>query len=425
MRGFRLGRVFGIELRIDWSWVFIFVLLTWNLVALFSRWHPDWTPLGAFVVAAVAALAFFACILLHELAHSLVGMRYGMRVRSITLFLFGGVSNIEREPPSAKAEFWMAIVGPIVSIVLGMGFTLLASLVTTIPAGDPGAAWNALAALGPVATLLAWLGPVNVAIGLFNLVPGFPLDGGRVFRAIVWKLTGDLRTATLWASASGRLIGWLLIACGIAMSFGAYVPVFGTGFAGGIWLAFIGWFLHGAALQATTRLALDDALAGMMVGQLMRREGPVATPELSVADLVQEHLIPSDERALPVVEDGELLGLVSVTDIRKVPPHLWATTSVRAIMRPVETLSVATPEDPLAKAFAQLAERDVDQLPVVANGKLVGMLRRQDIARWLELAWKPSAAATSPRTSHGPSTPTSPPVTPGGFDAQSGAHHPV
>jgi Zn-dependent protease/CBS domain-containing protein len=391
MRAFRIGSLFGIDLRVDWSWVFIFVLMTWNLVAVFARWHPAWSPALDATVALAASIVFFGCILLHELAHSVVAMGYGLRVRSITLFLFGGVSNIEREPPSASAEFFIAIVGPLTSIVLGVGFLAVASLVTPMSMSSPETTWSALGELGPLATLLAWLGPVNVMIGLFNLIPGFPLDGGRVLRSLVWSLTGDLRVATRAASATGQGIGWLFIASGIAMAFGARIPFFGTGLASGIWLTFIGWFLHGAAVQATTRLALDDAFAGMTVEQLMVRHGPIVTPDLPVAALVQEHLMAGDDRAVPVVREGELLGLVSIGDVRTLPAGLWATTPVRSIMCPVEALSMTSPHEPLVQAFEKLARGDVDQLPVVLNGTLVGMLRRRDITRWLELAWRPGA----------------------------------
>ena len=392
MHAFRVGKIFGIDLRVDWSWVFIFVLLTWNLVAVFSRWHPDWSPLEALVLAGAASLVFFGCVLLHELAHSVVAMMYGLRVRNITLFLFGGVSNIEREPTSAGAEFFTAIVGPITSILLGVFFLVLVPVVTPVSMNDAAGAWSAVARLGPLTTLLAWLGPINIMIGLFNMIPGFPLDGGRVLRSALWKITGDLRAATRWASATGQGIGWLFIGGGIAMSFGAHLPFFGTGFVSGLWLAFIGWFLHGAAVQAATRLALDDALAGMTVAQLMKEGVSVAAPDLSVAALVREHIVSGDDRAVPVVRDGVLLGLVSISDVRALHPDQWANTSVQSIMSGVDALSVATPEEPLAKAFELLSLRDIDQLPVVVNGKLVGMLRRRDVTRWLELAWRPDDA---------------------------------
>jgi Zn-dependent protease/CBS domain-containing protein len=396
MHAFRIGRVFGIEVRVDWSWVFIFVLLTWNLVAVFTQWHPDWSPVGALAIAVTASLIFFGCVLLHELAHSVVASGYGLRVRSITLFLFGGVSNIEHEPPSARAELFTAIAGPMTSIVLGAGFLLLASLLTPVSLEPLDATWSAVARLGPLATLLAWLGPINIVIGLFNLVPGFPLDGGRVLRSLLWSLSHDLRWATRVASAAGQTMGWLFIAGGIAMTFGARLPFFGTGLVAGIWLAFIGWFLHSAASQAVTRLALDDALAGMTVEQLMKRQGPAVAPDLTVAALVHEHMIPGDERALPVLENGVLLGLVSVSDVQTIPPDEWAETRVGSIMQRIESVPVTTPEEPLATAFERLVRRDIEQLPVVVGGKLAGMLHRRDVTRWIELAWRPGASAARP-----------------------------
>jgi Zn-dependent protease/predicted transcriptional regulator len=396
MRGFRVGRLFGIDVRIDWSWAFIFVLMTWNLAAVFALWHPTWSPLEALVVAVAASLAFFLCILLHELAHSLAAQAYGTRVHSITLFLFGGVSDIEREPRSPGAEFITAIVGPLTSILLGVIFISLASAVTPLPAAagtEEGRA--ALMRLGPFSTLLVWLGPINVVIGAFNLIPAFPLDGGRVLRAILWTMTGNLRRATRGAAAVGQVIGWLFIAAGIGMTFGLYVPFFGTGLVGGLWIAFIGWFIQAAATQATARLALDDALTGMTVAHLMQPDATAVPPALSVASLVQDYLVRGTDRALPVTRADELLGLVGISDVRRVPADAWSTTAVSDVMRRVNELSIATPDQMVAEAFAKMARLDVDQLPVVSEGRLVGMLRRRDVARWLELAWTPAAAKPS------------------------------
>ena len=389
MNGFRIGKLFGISIRVDWSWLFIFVLLSSNLVGLFSRWHPDWSQAEALVVALAAALLFFGCVLLHELAHSVVAMAYGLRVKSITLFLFGGDSNNERDLPSATAELVTAIIGPITSIALGILFLMLGSFVMPAPltATD---AMGAFAQLGPIATLLAWLGPINIVIGVFNLIPGFPLDGGRVLRAVLWSITRDRSTATRWAAAGGQAMGWLFIFGGVAMTFGANLAFFGTGFANGLWLAFIGWFLYSAATQATTRLALDEALAGMTVAQLMRSQGPVAAPDLSVEELVRDQIVP-DEGAVPVIEDGLFKGLVSISDVRTIPPERWPFTPVRSVTRGADALTATTPDASLSSAFDLLAQQDVDQLPVVVGGRLVGVLRRRDVARWIELVWGPSA----------------------------------
>jgi Zn-dependent protease/CBS domain-containing protein len=389
MHAFRIGKLFGIEIRVDWSWVFIFVLMTWNLTSLFSQMHPDWPPVEQLGIALVASLLFFGCILAHELAHSLVATRFGMTVRSITLFLFGGVSNIEQEPRSAKVEFWTAVVGPLTSILLGIGFLVLAGFVTPVALRDVGDAQAAIGRLGPLPTLLAWLGPINLVIGIFNLVPAFPLDGGRVLRSILWGLSGNLQTATLRVSAIGQAIGWLFIVTGIAMSFGFRVPLFGVGVASGLWLAFVGWFVRSAASQASRRLAIDEALAGRTVGELMRPDGPVVPPELSLSAFVHDYLIRSDDVALPVVAEGELVGVISMADLRAVPPADWPRTTVAEVMRPRDSLAVATPDEPLVRALEELVRRDVGQLPVLDRGRFVGMLQRRDVGRWLELAWAP------------------------------------
>lgn len=385
MHAFRIGKLFGIEIRVDWSWLFIFVLLTWNLSIVFAGWHPDWPRMQQLSVALLASLLFFGCILLHELAHSLVAGRNGLRVRSITLFLFGGVSNIEHEPPSARAEFFIAVVGPITSILLGLGFLAVTLLTTTVSFADAGAAGAGYARLGPLETLLAWLGPINLVIGVFNLVPAFPLDGGRVLRSILWGLSGDSRKSTRRVSAIGQLFGWMFIVTGIAMTFGVHVVFFGTGFASGLWLAFIGWFLHSAASQSYRRIAIDDAFAGHTVEEIMRRGGPTVSPEMSLETLVHDYLVRSDERVLPVVRDGQLVGLVSVTEVRGIAPAEWRGTPVGKVMRSDVSLAVAAPDEPLKEAFDQLARQNIEQLPVLDHGQLVGMLQGRDVARWLEL----------------------------------------
>jgi Zn-dependent protease/CBS domain-containing protein len=401
MHAFRIGKIFGIEIRLDWSWIFIFLLLTWNLSDVFSRLHPDWPPVESFAMALVAPLLLFGCIFVHELAHSLAAGRVGLRVRSITLFLFGGVSNIEREPPSARAEFLIAVVGPITSILLGIGFLAAALMSRTISLAASGTAWSGFAQLGPLGTLLAWLGPMNLGIGVFNLIPAFPLDGGRVLRSILWGISGDLRTSTRRVSAIGQLFGWLFIVAGIAMTFGVRVAFLGTGLVGGLWLAFIGWFLHTAAARSYGRLAVDDALAGHVVEEMMRRDARTVPPDLPLTALVHDYLVRSDERAWPVVRDGQLLGLISTADIRAVGPQEWPTTEVASVMRPRSSLVIASPHESLAQAFAQLTQRDVGQLPVLEDGRLVGMLQRRDLTRWLELAWAPIAPQKSPWTAAG------------------------
>jgi CBS domain-containing protein len=276
---------------------------------------------------------------------------------------------------------------------------------------DVGTSFTGYAKLGPLQTLLAWLGPINLVIGVFNLIPAFPLDGGRVLRSILWATSGNLRTSTRRVSAVGQLFGWMFIVMGIAMTFGVRFTFFGTGVGSGLWLAFIGWFLHNAATQSHKRLAIDDALAGHTVEEVMRRGGPTVPPDIPLTELVRDYIVQSDERALPVVSDGQLLGLVSASDVRAVPPAEWPTTQVASVMHPRPSLAVAAPHEPLAEAFAQLARSDIGQLPVLEEGRLVGTLQQRDIARWLELAsglgLRRSHSAASQRVPprHAPSAP--------------------
>jgi Zn-dependent protease len=389
----RLGRLFGIELRIDPSWLFIFLLVSWSLTSLFASWHPDWALGTSLVVAVVTALLFFVSVLLHELSHSVVARMYGIPVRHITLHLFGGVANIEKEPPSPGAELWMAIVGPLASIGIGVVCMLLASAATSFEPTDVDSAATALSQLGPVETAIVWLGPVNIIVGLFNLIPGFPLDGGRILRAIVWKATGSLAKATRVAGVSGETVGWLLVAAGVVTALGFQLPFFGRGLASGIWLVLIGLFLRGAAVAHLRGAALDEALHGVHVADLMRLHGPVIAADVPLRALVEEWFMRRDDPGYPVAEpsSGVFVGLVTVEDVRRAgaatSASIWDHPLLtRDVMTPLANLVVTSPGEDLASALKKLGASDVRQLPVLgADGQLVGLLCEKDVARWLEL----------------------------------------
>jgi Zn-dependent protease/CBS domain-containing protein len=392
--GLRIGRIFGINIFIDWSWLLIFVLVSWNLASGFAQVHPTWGAGSTWTVAIVAALLFFASVLAHELAHAVAAKAQGMQVRNITLFLFGGVSNIQQEPPSPRAEFVMAIVGPLTSIVLGFVLLFAAGASTRLLAGaaaNPGVAF--LSSLDPVTTILLWLGPINILLGIFNLIPGFPLDGGRVLRAALWAATDSFRKATIWASWVGRIVAWLLIFVGIAMIFGAAIPFLGTGFVSGLWLVFIGWFLSSAAIQSEQQVVLHDMLEGVPTSRLMRSNVPTVTPATSVGELVYHYVMGTDERAFPVLEGDRLVGLVTLEDIRKVPRETWDAATVAEIMTPADQIVSVAPQSDASDALDKLLQRDVRQLPVIYDGHLVGLLRRRDIVRWLQLGSTHGAAA--------------------------------
>jgi Zn-dependent protease/CBS domain-containing protein len=385
-KGFGIGSIFGINIRVDWSWVVIFLLTTWNLATVFGGYHPDWGSALRWGLAALAALLFFSSVLVHELAHSLIAKGRGIPVRSIVLYLFGGVSNIQREPDSPSSEFLMAIVGPISSLVIG-AILLWAALILGGPVGALANLTQMLQGLSPMLTLLVWLGSVNVTVGLFNLIPGFPLDGGRIVRSLLWAITENLRRATRWASWLGQGIAWLMIMAGIAMTFGVRIPFFGTGLGSGLWLAFIGWFLNNASAQSYQQVVIQDILEGVPVARIMRSDPPTCLADCSVGRLVHDHIMQSDDQSFPILEDGtrRLAGLVTLDDVRGVSRDAWDTTTVADIMTSVDQLVVVGPDDDAAEALSKLTGRDVRQLPVVSGGELVGLLRRRDIVKWLQL----------------------------------------
>ncbi len=259
--GFRLGRIAGVEVAVDWSLLIIFALITLALATgAFPIWHPQWPPSLVWGTSLLAAVLFFGSVLAHELSHALVGRAQGIEVPRIVLFIFGGMAQMRTEPQGWKAEFSMAIVGPITSIVLGFICLSIATLISGSIPMDPERIAQVFERLSPAATLLVWLGNVNIILGVFNLVPGFPLDGGRILRAVIWGLTGDLQRATKHASQAGQVFAWMLMFSGFAMMIGLSVPVFGTGFINGLWVAFIGWFLNHAAIISYRQLLVREAL---------------------------------------------------------------------------------------------------------------------------------------------------------------------
>jgi Zn-dependent protease/CBS domain-containing protein len=400
-RGFRVGRIAGVEVRLDWSLLIVFWLIVMNLGAgLFPARHPDWSPLLGWSMAAIAAVLFLLSILAHELSHALVGRANGVQVAGITLFIFGGVAHMRGEPRSPRAELLMTVVGPLTSLAIGALATLWGSSLAApavIDANDP---LRAFQAVGPFATVLLWLGPINIMLGLFNLIPGFPLDGGRVLRAALWAATRDFTKATRWAAGVGQAVGILFIVAGVSMMLGASVPFLGRGLVSGLWIALIGWLLQGAAAASYSQVMVADVLEGVPASRLMQQRVQALAPELSVTKLVDDYLMSTSERAFAVVEGDRLLGVVTMEDVRKVPREEWPITWVRDIMTPASELAVVGPDDSVAAALKTLGERDIEQLPVVErDGRLLGLLRRSDILRWLELQ-QPRGGATRPRERH-------------------------
>lgn len=392
--GFRLGRIAGTAVTVDWSLLIVFWLIAASLaLGVFPRWHPEWSPLLCWMVSIAAGLLFFASVLLHELSHALVAKEFGLPVPEITLFIFGGLAHVGEEPNSAGAEFLIAIVGPLTSIVLGTvalaAGSWIASAQTPVWNDNPA---EALRAVGPLPSLLLWLGPVNLILGLFNLVPGFPLDGGRVLRSIIWALSGDLLKATRAAAAVGQGFAWVLIGAGVAMAVGLQVPLLGAGLVSGLWTILIGWFLNNAALASYQQVLARSLLQGTRVEQLMQFPLETVPLDLPISQLVSERVRHTDQRAFPVVDGDNLVGLVSLEDIHRVPRPRWPDTRVAAVMTPLSRLATLAPDDDARLAMEALAQRDVNQIPVVREGRLLGVVRRQDVMKWLSLRHEPGAS---------------------------------
>jgi len=385
MKGFGIGKIFNIKINIDWSWLLIFILVSWNLAASLGQLHPEWTIPMSWGLAIAAALLFFISVLAHELAHSVVARAMGVPVRSITLFLFGGVSDIQKEPSSPFSEFMITIVGPLTSFILGWIFLAMgvgSIMLSNIPATNPA---TLLSQVDAFETVFIWLGAINILVAIFNLIPGFPLDGGRIVRSILWAVTSDLQKATRWASSLGQTMAWLLILAGISMVFGVQIPILGTGFINGIWLIFIGWFLQNAAIQSYRKVVIQDILNDIPVKRMMSTHIPIVTGNTSVSVLIDEYIMKSEDQAFIVIEDDKIAGLVTINDVRRVLPNERTNTTVQDIMTPSKKMIVVAPEEDVSEAFERLQVGDIRQLPVVQENKIVGFLRRKDIVRWLQL----------------------------------------
>lgn len=385
-RGFRIGQVAGVGLFIHWSVLAIFALICFSLGGrVFPSWHPNWTPLLTWTTAAAAALVFLASLLAHELSHALVARTQGIPIRRITLFLLGGMAHMESEPESPKSEFLTAIAGPLASMAIG-----ISSLVIGVWLAGIGAELDAtqnpeatLRAIGPVSTLLLWLGPINIAIAVFNLVPGFPLDGGRVLRAALWAATGDLLKASRWASKAGLVVAWSLMLFGVMSALrGALLQ--------GMWMLLIGSFLHLAARSSYQRVLLEHALGSVQVERVMRRQVDWVEPHMPLDALIRQHLFVSDQRAFPVFARHDLVGLVSLQDVRRIPRALWPTTTISEIMTPRDRLVTLPPGASAVKAMELLARHDINQIPVVEDGHVVGLVQRGDLLTWLALQEEPA-----------------------------------
>lgn len=361
--GIPLGRIFGVSIRLHYSWFIIFILVTWALAAgYFPTVYPNWSQALYWGIGLATSLLFFASVLAHELCHSVVAQAAGIPVKSITLFVFGGVSQISREPQTAGVEFRMALAGPLSSLVIAGIFWGIR--VATIDVNQP------------VTALAYWLAWINAVLAGFNLIPAYPLDGGRVLRSILWWRNKSLSGATRIAANIGRATGYLFI-------FGGIFWIFYGNIFNGLWIALIGWFLENAASGSYQQVAVQDMLRGHKVSEVMTRDCPTVPPRLTIEQLIHDYLLNTGRRCFPVVEDSRLVGLVTLNDVKGVSREHRLTKTVQETMTPLNKLKSVRPTDDLSDVLQILTTEDVNQLPVMEDDTIIGMVARDNLLSFI------------------------------------------
>lgn len=369
MRGLRVGSVLGFEIRIDTSWLVIFFLVFWSLArGVFPDEYPELTTGIHTAMGLAGTVLFFVSLLLHELSHAVVSRAKGIPVDGITLFIFGGIAHTTREPDTPADELLIAGVGPLMSLALAALFQAAATL---------GQGWG----LGdPVLGVAHYLAVINLVLAVFNLLPGFPLDGGRVFRAVAWAVTGNRTRATRLATAGGRFLGLALIVLGAVQALGG-APV------GGLWLIFIGWFLRSVAGMSLRQHVVDELLHGSVAADVMTRDPEVVDADLSLDALVDEHFIRRRYGFYPVLSSGRLVGSVTLDDVKHVSRELWSMSTVRDVMKPLEACAVVSQRTSVADLLQEMNRRGGRRRALVIDGgALVGVISATDLASWIERA---------------------------------------
>jgi Zn-dependent protease/CBS domain-containing protein len=361
--GFPIGRIFGISIRLHYSWFVIFALVIWALSAdYFPIVYPHWNIGISISAGVITSLLFFMSLLAHELMHSLVAQHYGIPVKAITLFIFGGVAQITEEPHEARTEFRIAVAGPLTSIFLGGIFWLL---------------WYLLPpALDVIAAVSFWLAWINILLAVFNLVPGFPLDGGRVLRSIIWWRTRNLLRATKIASNIGRAIGFIFI-------FGGVWLVFKGNWSSGIWMGLIGWFLASAAANSYHQMVMQQVLEGHDVSEIVSSDCISVGPDLPIERLVNEYIRPTGRRCFVVVREGITLGLVTLQEVKGVLQDMRSRIVVAQIMKPIDKLKRVTPDEDLSTVLNILTQENLNHVPVMVDGQMVGMVTRENLLNFV------------------------------------------
>jgi Zn-dependent protease/CBS domain-containing protein len=362
-----VGRLAGVEIRLDYSWFILLFLILGSLAgALFPAYAPEVSRLGHLAMGVTGTFLFFASLLLHELGHAVAARVRGMEVEGITLFIFGGMARTRSEPGSPGDEFIVAGMGPVVSFALAAGFYLVAGI---------GTRWDVGSAVTVTAETLGYL---NLLLGVFNLLPGFPLDGGRLLRAALWKATGSLRRATAAAAGVGRLLGWMIILIGIwsLLSAGAFIA--------GLWMVFVGWFLTQAARSAYQTVLLNQLMGPLTAGEAMSPGPETVGPDLTVDELIHDYLLRRPYNAFPVVQDDVVVGMVTLNGLQDVPRARWKELVAAEVMTPLEQLVLVEPETPMTQVLERMRETEVRRVLVARDWELLGIISASDVARWLD-----------------------------------------
>lgn len=358
---FRVGSVFGISIFVHFTWFFVFALVTLSLVDRFSGTYPKLSPVTHWMIGVITSLLFFISVLIHEMAHSLLARKLGQKVRAITLLIFGGISEIEGNPTEPKTEIWVALVGPLSSLGLGAVF---------------GGVWyltrNTFPVMGGVS---GWLAIINIFLGGFNLLPGLPLDGGRVLHGLAWQSTGSLQRATQIAADVGQGIGYVMIMLAV------WQALLTGNFVGGLWLGFIGWFLVNAAQASLLQLVMQGAFEHIHAFQVMKTDCPFVPGSTSIQDFVDSYLLRSGNRCYFVGDQDNPRGLITLEDVRSVSRQDWEFTSVQAAMRPMAQLQAVAPETPIGEVLRILDSSNIAQVVVVQGTTLLGLIGREQVLR--------------------------------------------
>ena len=374
----RLGKILGIDIRLHYSWFLIFAFVTLSFYTDFQ--DADYSAPVSLGMGLVASLLIFASVVAHELTHSVVAIRNGIPVKSITLFILGGVANITKEAERPKTEMLMAVAGPVCSLVIGLA---------------SGAAWLATGGHHEGATafhdLLFWMATLNLSLGVFNLLPGFPMDGGRVLRGILWQRTGNYMRATRIASVGGQVIGWLMAGAGVAIAVSYLVgrtvtadDILDAIFNGG-YFVLLGWFLSSIAVSSYRQVAWREAMQGITAASAMVADFMTISPDMSLMHLVRDYIQPNRYRSFVVAAEGRFLGVVNIEDIRRVRQDRWDTTPAGLVMTPASKVITAAPEEEGVGIAEKMEEYRLDGIPVVRDGVVIGMVTRSSLARVMQM----------------------------------------